>query len=51
VSGVGHERIIEIEIERDAADRFVRFENLDGFGPARYAELEQLVGSVVREVQ
>ena len=51
VSGVGHERIIEMEIDRKIADRFVRFGNLDGFGPARYAELEQLDGSVVREVQ
>jgi hypothetical protein len=51
VSGARHERIIEIEIDREIADRLVRFANLDGCGSARYAELDQLTGAIVREAQ
>ena len=51
VSGVAHERIIEIEIEREIADRFVRYPNLDRCGPASFAELEQLNRAIVREAQ
>ena len=50
-SGVAHERIIEIEIEREIAYRSVRYPNLDRCGPVRFAELEQLNFAIVREAQ
>jgi RHS repeat-associated protein len=46
--GKGNFRIIEAELPASAADKLMRWERLDGIGPARYGELEQLVDAVVR---
>jgi RHS repeat-associated protein len=46
--GAGKFRIIEAELPRNAADQLMRWERLDGIGPARYGELEQLGKAVVR---
>lgn len=46
--GKGNFRIIEAELPTSAADQLMRFERLDGIGPARYGELDQLIAAVVR---
>jgi hypothetical protein len=46
--GKGGFRIIQADLPTSAADKLMRWERLDGIGPARYGELEQLVDAVVR---
>jgi hypothetical protein len=46
--GKGNFRIIQADLPTSAADKLMRWERLDGIGPARYGELDQLVDSVVR---
>jgi hypothetical protein len=50
VDGILHERIVEIEMPTDRADKLQRRSMHDGIGPARYAALGQLNGVVPREV-
>jgi hypothetical protein len=47
----GNYRIIEIELRGSVANNFMRWERLDGIGPARYAELEQLFDYIIRLVR
>ena len=49
--GSGNFRIIQATIPTGVANTFMRWASLDGIGPARYAELEQLVNAVVRAVR
>jgi hypothetical protein len=51
MEGKGKFRIIETELPNDVADELMRWEKLDGIGPARYAELEQLQEATIRELK
>ncbi|OQW86313.1 MAG: hypothetical protein BWK78_10190 [Thiotrichaceae bacterium IS1] len=46
--GKGNYRMVEINISSQVADSFLCWEKLDGIGPARCAELEQLKDFTVR---
>lgn len=50
--GLGNYRVIEIQFPSQIADQFYRWEFLDGIGPARFAEIQQLqhVDFIVRGV-
>lgn len=50
LNGPGASRILEITLPRSVADQFMRLERLDGIGPARYGELGQLDGAIIREI-
>jgi hypothetical protein len=50
LEGPGNFRILEVEVLVSTADTFRRWPRLDGVGPARYAELRDLEGVVIREV-
>jgi hypothetical protein len=50
LEGPGNFRILEVEVLAATADTFRRWPRLDGVGPARYAELRDLEGVVIREV-
>jgi RHS repeat-associated protein len=41
-------KIIDVTIPTVQADKFVRYESLDGIGPARYATMEQLVNATIK---
>jgi hypothetical protein len=41
-------RIVEVALPASVAKSLLRWENLDGIGPARYGELPQLQDAVVR---
>ena len=41
LEGAGRYRIVEIELPIDVAHTLMRWERLDGIGPARYGELSQ----------
>ncbi|HEV7746081.1 MAG TPA: RHS repeat-associated core domain-containing protein [Pyrinomonadaceae bacterium] len=49
--GTGGFRVIDMKIPAVQAARLMRIESLDGIGPARYAELEQLTNAVVGKSQ
>jgi len=49
LQGRGNFRIVEVKVPTTTADQLMRWERLDGIGPARYAELDQLTGVTVRE--
>ncbi len=51
LNGKGNSRIVETTLLKSSADQFMRLDRLDGIGPARYGELEQLNGAVIREVK
>ena len=48
LEGAGNYRIVEVEFSTSVAENLVRWGKLDGIGPARYGELHQLQGAVVR---
>jgi hypothetical protein len=48
LEGAGNYRIVEVEFSTSAAENLLRWEKLDGIGPARYGELHQLQDAVVR---
>lgn len=48
-SGIPHDRIVEAEVDSATADQFFRLPRLDEVGPARFAEIGQLHGAVIRE--
>jgi RHS repeat-associated protein len=50
LQGAGNYRIISAELPTSAADQLMRWTRLDGIGPARYGELEQLTGAIIRSV-
>ena len=43
-----HYRIVEVALPANVAKSLLRWEKLDGIGPARYGELSQLQDAVVR---
>ena len=49
LNGVGRSTIIEVELPASRAVKLMRIARLDGIGPARYAELDDLAGAVIRE--
>ena len=48
LEGAGNYRIVEVEFPTSVAENLLRWEKLDGIGPARYGELHQLQETVVR---
>jgi hypothetical protein len=48
LEGAGSYRIVEVEFSTRLAENLLRWEKLDGIGPARYGELHQLQDAVVR---
>ena len=48
LKGPGNFEVIEVQLPTTAADKLFRLEKLDGIGPARYAEPEDLIGAVWR---
>ncbi len=48
MNGKGASTILEVQLPRVQADKLMRMERLDGIGPARYGELEQLRGAVIK---
>lgn len=48
LEGKGNFRIIDAELPTAKANELFRYESLDGIGPARYAELDQLKGAKIR---
>lgn len=48
--GPGTTTLMEVRLPKSAADQLMRLERLDGIGPARYGELNQLEQAVIREV-
>lgn len=49
--GAGNYRIISAELPTSAADQLMRWVRLDGIGPARFGELEQLTEAIIRSVR
>ncbi len=47
----GNAAIVEVQLPKAQASQLMRLERLDGIGPARYGELEQLRGAIIREVR
>lgn len=48
---LGNSRLVETQLPRNVADGLKRWERLDGIGPARYGELNQLRDAIIREVK
>ncbi len=48
LEGAGRYRIIEVALSASVANELLRWERLDGIGPARYAELSQLEAVTIR---
>ena len=48
LEGAGNYCIVEVEFSTSAAENLLRWEKLDGIGPARYGEWHQLQDAVVR---
>ena len=48
LEGASHYRIVEVALPASVAKSLLRWEKLDGIGPARYGELSQLQDAVVR---
>ena len=49
LEGPGRYRIVEVELPTDVANNFMRWAGLDGIGPARYGEFNQLQDVVIRQ--
>jgi len=47
LEGKGAFKVVDAKIPTVQADKFMRLERLDGIGPARYAELDQLKNAVI----
>lgn len=43
-------RLLEVKLPKPIADMLLRFERLDGIGPARYGEINQLEQAAIREL-
>lgn len=50
MNGSGKSTILEVGMPESQADQLMRWERLDGIGPARYGELEQLIGVGIKEI-
>lgn len=51
LEGTSGFRIVDAKIPTVQADKFMRWGRLDGIGPARYAELNQLKGAAIGTVK
>lgn len=51
MNGSGNSRILKVQVPADQADKFFKSGNLDGIGPARYGELDQLKGALITEAE
>ena len=51
LEGASHYRIVEVDLPTSVANSLLRWEKLDGIGPARYGELHQLHDAVVRPLR
>jgi len=51
LEGASNYRIVEVDLPARVAQSLLRWEKLDGIGPARYGELHQLQDAVVRPLQ
>jgi len=49
--GTGNFRIIEAEFPSDASNQFYRWDRLDGIGPARFGEMNQLKDAKIKPFQ
>jgi RHS repeat-associated protein len=49
MNGAGNSKILRAEIPKAQADKLMKVERLDGIGPARYGELNQLSGAKISE--
>jgi hypothetical protein len=47
LNGEGNFRIVAVKIPKKRADKFYTFPSLDGIGPARYAELDELADVMI----
>lgn len=50
LNGKGTSKLLEVKLPKSAGDQLMRMERLDGIGPARYGELNQLEQAVIREL-
>ena len=50
LNGKGASTILEVKLPRCQADQLMRMERLDAIGPARYGELEQLHGAIIKVI-
>jgi hypothetical protein len=48
---LGNPRVVSATFPRNVADQFMRWERLDGIGPARYGTMEQMKNYSIRSVQ
>jgi hypothetical protein len=48
LEGAGQYRIVEVELTASVADKLMRWERLNGIGPARYADLSELESATIR---
>jgi hypothetical protein len=48
LEGPGNFRILEAEFPKGVADRFMRFNRLDGIGPARFGRFDELNQPTIR---
>jgi RHS repeat-associated protein len=48
LNGKDNSSIMEVQLPRTQADQLLRVERLDGIGPARYGEIDQLRGATMR---
>ncbi|MEW5976651.1 MAG: RHS repeat-associated core domain-containing protein [Acidobacteriota bacterium] len=51
LEGAGNFRVLEVTVPTSEASKFMRWERLDGIGPARYGNLEQLSNAVIRPLE
>ena len=51
LEGAGHYRIVGVTLPTSVTHSLLRWEKLDGIGPARYGEWHQLYDAVVRLLQ
>lgn len=51
LEGTGNYHIVEVELPACMANSLLRWERLDGIGPARYGELRQLQDAMIRLLQ
>lgn len=48
LEGPGHFRILEVGFSKPLADGFMRFNRLDGIGPARFGRIDQLGQATIK---
>lgn len=48
MNGTGKSTILNVKLSTADANQLMRWERLDGIGPARYGELEQLSNAIIK---